>query len=178
MSYHLMLDLETWGTRPGCAIRSVGAVSFDPDGTGCGRGFYANVTRESCTELGLHVDPGTEKWWSEQSQEARSRLEQDQRPIREVLDELHEKFSSSGIEQVWAQGAGFDIPIWEEVSRVLGARVPWRFWDVRDTRTVYWAAGLDTRTVPRLGVHHDALADARYQVACVQTAMVMLRGAR
>lgn len=27
---HVMLDLETWGTRPGCEIRSIGACVFDP----------------------------------------------------------------------------------------------------------------------------------------------------
>lgn len=27
---HVMLDLETWGTRPGCDIRSIGACVFDP----------------------------------------------------------------------------------------------------------------------------------------------------
>lgn len=27
---HIMLDLETWGTRPGCDIRSIGACVFDP----------------------------------------------------------------------------------------------------------------------------------------------------
>ena len=176
MSYHLMLDLETWGKRPGCAIRSVGAVSFNPHGAERGTGFYANISRESCEALGLHVDPSTEKWWSEQSPEARSRLEQNQRPLQEVVEELHEKFYSSGIEQVWSQGAGFDVPIWEEASRVLGAIVPWKFWNVRDTRTIYWAADLDTRTVPRLGTHHDALEDARYQVACVQAATQKMRG--
>lgn len=33
---HIMLDLETWGTRPGCEIRSIGACVFDPvSGTVC-----------------------------------------------------------------------------------------------------------------------------------------------
>lgn len=27
---HVMIDLETWGTKPGCDIRSIGAVVFDP----------------------------------------------------------------------------------------------------------------------------------------------------
>lgn len=27
---HVMLDLETWGTEPGCDIRSIGACVFDP----------------------------------------------------------------------------------------------------------------------------------------------------
>lgn len=31
MSISIMLDLETWGKRPGCDIRSIGAVVFDPE---------------------------------------------------------------------------------------------------------------------------------------------------
>lgn len=30
MTIHIMLDLETWGTEPGCDIRSIGACVFDP----------------------------------------------------------------------------------------------------------------------------------------------------
>lgn len=30
MTTHVMLDLETWGTEPGCDIRSIGACVFDP----------------------------------------------------------------------------------------------------------------------------------------------------
>lgn len=30
MTVHVSLDLETWGTRPGCDIRSIGAAVFDP----------------------------------------------------------------------------------------------------------------------------------------------------
>ena len=41
---HIMLDLETWGTTPGCDIRSIGACVFDPV-----RGKVAdqNTVRES-----------------------------------------------------------------------------------------------------------------------------------
>ena len=176
LSYHLMIDLETWGTRPGCAIRSIGAISFEPLGTKQGGGFYANVSRESCEEAGLHVEPKTEAWWAEQSSEARARLESEQRPLKEVLEELQEKFARSGVEQIWSQGAGFDVPIWEAAAHALGLQVPWKFWNVRDTRTIYWAADLDIRSVPREGTHHDALEDARYQVKCVQVAMKRLRG--
>lgn len=30
MTISIMIDLETWGTEPGCDIRSIGAVVFDP----------------------------------------------------------------------------------------------------------------------------------------------------
>ena len=40
---HIMVDLETWGTAPGCDIRSIGAVVFDPVAGTLGATFYVNV---------------------------------------------------------------------------------------------------------------------------------------
>ena len=40
----VMVDLETWGTKPGCAIISIGAVSFGPDGLG--EEFYTALDRD------------------------------------------------------------------------------------------------------------------------------------
>jgi len=37
MTTHIMLDLETWGKRPGCDIRSIGACVFDPHAVGGSR---------------------------------------------------------------------------------------------------------------------------------------------
>jgi len=42
---HVMFDLETWGTTPGSALRSIGAVEFDPMGKDIGRTFYRTSAR-------------------------------------------------------------------------------------------------------------------------------------
>ncbi len=60
---HLMLDLETWGTAPGSALRSIGAVFFDLDGK-TGETFYRNIDKQSCLDAGLKIDPATVSWWS------------------------------------------------------------------------------------------------------------------
>lgn len=95
---HIMLDLETWGKRPGCDLRSIGAVVFDPvAGIVCydaspspGGTFYVatdNPTEQAePVQIGisryelpaqrkywwLTRDPETVKWWSEQSSEAQA----------------------------------------------------------------------------------------------------------
>ena len=62
---HLMLDIETFGTTPGCVVLSIGAVEFDLDGI---KGeFHAHIDVDSSTALGLKVDARTEKRWLEQS---------------------------------------------------------------------------------------------------------------
>lgn len=63
MLNHCMLDLETFGTKPGSVIRSIGAVMFDLDGR-TGPEFYRNIDEESCVKAGLTYDPSTVSWWA------------------------------------------------------------------------------------------------------------------
>lgn len=174
---HVMFDLETFGTRPGSVIRSIGAVVFDPNGSGHGDGFYANINRKSCEDLGLTVDPATEKWWSQQSRDAEWQLEGNQKPLPEVVNAFGAWFVSVGGEYIWCQGANFDSVLWEAAIVAAGRKVaPWKFWNVRDTRTIYHMARFNDKTIKRDGTFHNALDDAKHQVACVQAAMRKIRG--
>jgi len=168
MTAHVMLDLETWGTAPGCALRSIGAVAFDPsDEFAGGEHFYANIERESCEAYGLTVDPKTVEWWERQSREAREALLTDPHPLMLVVTEFHAWWRRIGATYVWSNGANFDEPIWSAVSRAVGADVPWQFWNVRDTRTIWDAAGINPKKIARSGTAHNAFADAKHQATCV-----------
>ena len=83
MKLHLMLDLETWGKEPGCAIRSIGAVAFDPYGDGPHAMFYANVLDPYGTK-----DPETVQWWSEQSYAAQMVFHDNVVTLQTALTEL------------------------------------------------------------------------------------------
>lgn len=165
-----MLDLETWGTRPGCAVRSIGAVMFDPHTDELGATFYANVSDASCREAGLHVDPNTVKWWEGQSATAQKMLMTDQLTLTEVGERFDAWWRKNGGIFVWSHGANFDEPIWSAAMHVVGRRVPWKFYDSRCTRTAHDVCGFDPRSVKRLGTYHNALDDARHQAICVQKA--------
>jgi hypothetical protein len=169
-----MLDLETLGKRPGCVVRSVGAVVFDPRGGPALAEFYRNVNLASCLEAGLKIDAETLLWWEEQAPEARASL---RRPspddVLTVLSEFHAWFRSYGGVWVWSHGANFDEPIWGCVAAALGYGVPWKFWDVRCTRTLYHIKNFDPKSVPREGVYHNALDDAWHQAVCVQRAWAL-----
>ena len=56
----VMLDIETLGTEPGCAIVSVGAARWSIDGVGDER-LYREVSLSSCGAAGLEIDPDTLK---------------------------------------------------------------------------------------------------------------------
>ena len=173
---HVMLDLETLGTRPGSAIRSVGAATFDLCGDHIPTTFSANVKAMSCWAAGMTVDQSTLDWWAKpEMREANEAVKANQRDVRVVFDEFHAWFRKTGAKNIWCQGAGFDVPLWESAARLLGLATPWKFWDVSCTRTSYLWSGLDQRTVRRDGLYHSALDDALHQIKCVQEAYRMLK---
>lgn len=175
MSMHVMLDLETWGTRPGSALRSIGAVCFTIYPWKIEPTFYRNIDKESCLIAGLTVDAETVSWWQRQSPEAVATLESDPRPLAEVEKSFHDWFRSAGGKYVWCHGANFDEPLWAAACRAIGRSVPWKYSDVRCTRTLFAMADFDMRSIPREGVAHDALADAMHEARCVQLAIAKLR---
>jgi hypothetical protein len=174
---HIMLDLETWGIRPGCALRSIGAVVFSPHGDSIGSRFYRNVDLDSCLHLGLRQDQGTIDWWNA-PERAEARKAFDNGPtftIWRAMTEFDVWFKKQLGKQIWGHGANFDEPIITAVYDMLGMQPPWKFWDSRCTRTCYEMAGFDSREVPREGTYHNALDDAEYQAICVQRAYAKRR---
>ena len=166
----VMLDLETFGLNPGCAVRSIGAVIFDPKG-GVGRTFYKNICQDSCKDAKLTSDPRTIDWWAQQSAAAQDIFAVDPQKLVNVVTQFAYWFNSNKIERVWAQGANFDPGIWEAACRSIGHAAPWKFWNVRDTRTAYDLFKFNEKSIKREGTYHNALDDAKHQVKCVQTAL-------
>lgn len=167
---HCMLDLETFGTKPGSVLRSIGAAMFNLDGEITAE-FYRNIDKASCLAAGLTVDPNTERWWSQQSDEAQSSLLVDPRPLAEVVGAFHGWFRLNGGVKVWAQGSNFDPGMWEAVAAAIRSPVPWKFYNARDTRTVYEICKFDPISVRRIGTFHNALNDAKHQIKCVAAAI-------
>lgn len=178
MMNNTMLDLETWGIVPGCAIRSIGAVMFDPISGGIGKEFYMNIDEATCTGVGLTKSEDTIKYWAEQRPEAQSVLLPDQFPLEEVLDCFVQWFQRSQGIFVWSQGANFDEPIIQAAMRACAIEAPWKFWNVRDTRTAYEMARFNHFKVKRNGIAHYALDDAKHQVKCLQASYANLYNGR
>ena len=175
MTTHVMIDLETWGTLPGSALRSIGAVTFNPYGDWHEeKTFYANIDRQSCETAGLVIDPKTEAWWEKQSAEARARLDDDCKWLTFVQFDFAKWWQDIGGTYVWSNGTNFDEVLWRVACQRLGREVPWKYWNVRDTRTCWHLARLNAKSVPFDGVQHDAIADARHQAKCVTRAYGIL----
>lgn len=173
-----MIDLETLDVLPSATILTIGAVKFDPFGDdiaepACQK-FYIKVDIDSCDRIGCTVSSDTLEWWAKQSKAAQEAAfdPTDRVDIVEALTQLR-KFCL-GAKRVWSHGAGFDIIILEHLFRKINKAVPWSFWEVRDTRTVF-DLGIDPKRPPVLA--HHALEDAWNQAVGVQNVYRTLRSA-
>ena len=172
---HIMLDIETLGTTPGCVIASIGACTFDPEsGEVARQTFYDLIDIGDAVGAGLTIEYGTVLWWLRQSDEARAEItRQDARsPLKEALDNLSAWYLEIGADehtQVWCNGASFDFTILEAAYRAVNAVSPWSYWQLRCARTARNL--LPACETPRQGVAHNALADAIYQAQCLCAAM-------
>jgi hypothetical protein len=77
-----------------------------------------------------------------------------------------------GTNNVWSHGSIFDIVILENICRKLQQAVTWKFWQVRDTRTLFDIANVDVIVEGK----HNALNDALAQAKAVQQSYKKLYG--
>lgn len=172
---HIMIDLETMGKPPAAAIAAIAAVAFDPEEGVIGKQFYQRVDIKSSVEHGGTLDADTVKWWMRQPAEARSEIVSDDAvDIKRAIGELGcfiLRNSQHPDAILWARGTDFDIPIITSAMERIGITPTWKFWNVRDVRTLEHAAiaaGMDPRTTVKFeGQKHHALNDAIHQAKTV-----------
>ena len=73
---------------------------------------------------------------------------------------------------VWSNGAPFDLVVMEHAWRQTSDKpnpIPWPFWSMRDTRTLYEIAGVKLQSAGHT-TSHKAVEDAERQAIVVQDA--------
>ena len=162
---HIMIDLETMGTRSNAPIISLGAVAFDH--SEIHSRIYVSNTLSSAVETGAVIDPDTVMWWMGQSDEARGALCAGKEHLRNNLYMFSRWCSSFDIEGVWGNGSDFDNAILSEAYRRMERAVPWKYHQNRCFRTLNALAG-DGIVTPQVGVSHNAVNDAEWQALRLQ----------
>jgi hypothetical protein len=175
----IMIDLETLSTKNNAIILTIGAIKFNRNNDWGedftiesiheSKKFYKRITIESCEKLGLDRDANTEKWWNEQDKDAKEEafgFVKDRYDIIEVLKMFSKWFGNS--RYVWGNGSSFDITILTEAYSRCGLELPWKFYNIRDLRTL-----LDLYNV-RLSnftnnSKHNALYDCFYQIKALKS---------
>ena len=174
----VMLDLETLSTKNNAIILVIGAIKFNRedkwgdnftvDNISKSKKFYKRIKIRSCEEIGLDRDKSTEEWWEKQNDCVREEAfgyEKERIDIKDALLKFSKWFGKSRC--IWGNGSIFDITIITEAYNRCGIEVPWKFYNVRDVRTI-----LDINNV-RLSefnnsAKHNALYDCFYQVKALQ----------
>lgn len=161
-----MIDLETLGTAPDTTILTIAAQQFDPFSNKVeGKSYYCRVDFESQTNRS--IEQGTIDWWASQPGAAKDEAfnEQDRIPLEQALTELgrliwHSKF-------IWANGPTFDMTILEHAFKSYNRALPWKYYAVRDARTVYSLfPGLE-----KPSTSHHSLEDCRRQIKLLQATL-------
>jgi len=165
MAKHLMVDLETMAVTPRAVVLTLGAVHFNPYGMGYSDKLYLRFDLDDQDLLNREIDPNTLDWWSKQDPKVMEEAfsPDDRVPLKDAMDQFH-KFAW-GCDAFWAHGSLFDIAILEDIYRQIQKPVPWQYWQIRDTRTIF-DLGWDP-DMPQAS-KHDALQDAIRQAAGVQ----------
>ena len=172
-----MLDLESLGTRPDCAILTLGAVKFDPfTPDAFGSSLYFRIDVDEQLANGREIQEDTLAWWAKQADDVREEaLGTEGRVSLETMYKDLNRFCV-GIENIWCQGPAFDIVILENIYRQMGWPTPWQFWQIRDSRTLFGVHG-DPREKGKAGLH-NALEDCISQAQGVQEIYRSLKLAR
>lgn len=158
----IMIDIETLGTGPDACIITIAAQVFDPlqrtHDWASSRWFYARIDPESQHDRRIQED--TLAWWGLQPQHIQDEAFGDHPrvPLMQALKDLGKMIWHSN--RFWANGPTFDANILEHAYKQAGINLPWKYYIVRDTRTVYslWP------DLPKPPATHNALEDCRRQI--------------
>lgn len=168
MAIHAMIDLETLDTRPQCTVLSLGAVKFDPFSNAEPHSeLYFKISIDDQDRLGRTTSDETIAWWAKQDPKIMEEAfdQTGAVTVEEALVQLNKW--AVGLDEIWAQGYGFDITMLEDMYRSIGKPIPWQFWQVSDARTITKRMPKDPRKDMQTNLH-NALADAYFQAKSVQ----------
>jgi hypothetical protein len=174
----IMLDIETYSTNPNAVILTIGAIKFNRSDDLIPldkmEKFYRRITLDSCISLGMHIDPNTARWWSNQSKVSlyEALKNKDRVPIQQALHEFS-KFCT-GKELIWANSPCFDCVILNQAYEACKLEIPWKFWNTRDCRTLYDLGKVNLKDIiGNLSPHH-AIYDCYNQIKGLKKALVNL----
>ena len=167
MTTHAMIDLETLSTNPDATILTVGGVKFDPyNSVEPSQGMYFRVDFEQQSKIKRHVMQDTLDWWGQQDPKIMEEALGDDGRIS--LDETIRTINkwAVGVDVFWCQGPLFDYAILQNLYAQMNQPVPWQYWQIRDSRTLFSLVPKDPNE-KRTGLH-NALEDCYFQAKKVQ----------
>ena len=156
---HIMIDLETMGTRPNAPIVAIGAVGFTKTEVRVDTAFEVNIDLEDAIRQGGVPSKSTQVWWAQQSQEAQDAWKTNPHTVVDALAKFEQWLWTQGrLEGIWGCGSDFDNVLLSETHVRIGRKLPWRFYMNRCYRTMK-ALNPDV-VMDRKGTYHRSVDDA------------------
>jgi hypothetical protein len=177
----VMMDLETLSIRPHAVILVICAIKFNRCETWPEKitddelkkhdSFYIRIKIDTCVNVGLHIDPQTQKWWSQQEKDVKyEALENPDRvTLTQALRKFKEWFGTNHRTKIWGNGSSFDCGILGEAYKRCGMEIPWKFWLERDLRTIMDLGDVRACDLPQYQ-KHNAIFDCYRQIIGFQRA--------
>lgn len=163
---NLMIDIETFGTKPNAIILSIAVVPFKMSGKTSRTKFFQSIDIDSCVDAGQTIDPNTVLWWLKKSKEEQETLyDHTGGLLYHVLKDLADYIKSFGEDVcVWGNSARFDLGILEHAFGLFKLDTPWKFYNERDVRTLVALNPEIKKNMPFEGVKHDPVNDCHHQI--------------
>ncbi|MCG9678716.1 3'-5' exonuclease [Vibrio sp. Isolate24] len=173
----IMIDVECMGKGSKAPLTSIGAVVFNPRTGELGADFEEIINLNSSVYYGGEIDSSTVVWWLQQSEEARAIYAKDtpKSSLKDALLEFNQWLADLGHSNdlyLWGNGKEFDNVIVKNAFESTRIKPNFSHWNDMDVRTIVKLGrdilGIDPKsTLEREGVHHSALADAKFQARYV-----------
>lgn len=166
----ISIDIETLSTEPDGVILSIGACVVGTDKT-----FHYYCAVDLQLVYGRTISRDTHEWWLTQPRQDFVRELNAGQPrmfLPEALLKLHSFIADEAGADALIYSKGFmDIYMLEHAFRQYDLEIPWKYWNVRDLRTLIEDAKIDVKNLPfKNNNAHDALADSLYQAEIIELA--------
>lgn len=163
----VMVDLETLATTADAVILSIGAVRFNLEtGEIDDAGFYTSISVESNLDWKRRISEETLLWWFKQEAASRQVFFEPKETLENALTQFSDWLGDED-QNLWSNGADFDLPMLAHAYTSMGIEIPWKFWNNRCFRTYKNLPGAKGVKLPAAGIKHNAMADAYNQAQTV-----------
>ena len=168
MTTSIILDIETLSRRPNAIITEIGLLALNRadfiafDETCVRPGFYPQI------EAGRHLCNETLQFHRKNKTLPMQVTDQDPKITLRLIADFVRQHNP---QHIWIQGPDFDRPILESFHQQFGAELPWDYWRIRDSRTVWNLAFPGVKHAPR---PHSALGDCRATLQDLAKSLIAL----
>jgi hypothetical protein len=159
MSLEAMIDIETFDTATSAVVFQVGLITFDSTTGAVDQRFSWNLDVQAQLDEGRTVSASTLMFWLDPniSVVAGSSLASESTNLYELSLALVAALTD--VKTIWAKGS-FDFNLLEDLLSADYTSVPWKYYQLRELRTLLKECGVPKQTV----VSHDALDDCEQQI--------------